>query len=196
MFGPSVDVFAPGDQILSSYGNTGFDDTKYSVPGNYFYPIPGTSMASPQVCGVIACLATGKERFTQADAFGYLNQHSIYGDMTFDTAGGGFDDNSCSKGSLNKYLHIKNPRQESGFISRQVGDRTTGLTFPRVATFNRPAPAPTVTTSTYTFSVGNSGASHYVISGTDSTTTHSSDNDPRINCNAGDTLVFLSLIHI
>ena len=46
MFGPAVDVYAPGDDILSSYGNTGFDDTKYSVPGNYFYPIPGTSMAS------------------------------------------------------------------------------------------------------------------------------------------------------
>ena len=191
MFGPSVDVYAPGDQILSAFGNTGgFDDTKYSVPGNYFYPIPGTSMASPQVCGVIACLATGKERFTQADAFGYLNQHSIYDDMTFDTAGGGFTDNSCRIGSLNKYLIAKNPRQEFGFVSRQVGNRTTGLTFPRVATFNRPAPAPTVTTSTYTFSVGNSGASHYVISGTDSTTTHSSANDPTINCNAGDTLEF------
>ena len=190
MFGPSVDVFAPGDQILSSYGNTGFDDTKYSVPGNYFYPIPGTSMASPQVCGVIACLATGKERFTQADAFGYLNQHSFYGDMTFDAFGGGFTDSTCSIGSLNKYLIAKNPRQESGFVSRQVGNRTTGLTFPRVATFNRPAPAPTVTSNTYTFTVGNSGASHYVFTGTDSTTSHSNSNDPTITCNAGDTLVF------
>ena len=190
MFGPSVDVYAPGDQILSAYGNTGAVDGKYGGGGNYYYPIQGTSMASPQVCGVIACLATGKERFTQADAFGYLNQHSVYGDMTFDAFGGGFTDSTCSIGSLNKYLIAKNPRQDSGFVLGQVGNRTTGLTFPRVATFNRPAPAPTVTASTYTFTVGNSGASHYTFTGTDSTTSHSNANDPTINCSSGDTLVF------
>jgi subtilisin family serine protease len=30
-FGPAIDVFAPGDDILSSYGNTGFPDGKYAV---------------------------------------------------------------------------------------------------------------------------------------------------------------------
>ena len=192
MFGPSVDVYAPGDQILSAYGNTGgFSDAKYGGGGNYYYPIQGTSMASPQVCGVIACLATGKERFTQADAFGYLNQHSVYGDMTFDAFGGGFTDSTCSIGSLNKYLIAKNPRQDSGFVLGQVGNRTTGLTFPRVATFNRPTPAPVPPTSqTYTFNVGNSGASHYVFTGTDSTTSHSNANDPTITCNSGDILEF------
>lgn len=191
MFGPSVDVYAPGDQILSAYGNTGSVDGKYGGGGNYYYPIQGTSMASPQVCGVIACLATGKERFTQADAFGYLNQHSVYGDMTFDAFGGGFTDNTCSIGSLNKYLIAKNPRQDSGFVLRQVGNRTTGLTFPRVATFNRPTPAPLPPAgTTYTFTVGNSGASHYVFTGSDSTTSHSNANDPTITCDVGDTLVF------
>lgn len=191
MFGPSVDVYAPGDQILSAYGNTGAVDGKYGGGGNYYYPIQGTSMASPQVCGVIACLATGKERFTQADAFGYLNQHSVYGDMTFDAFGGGFTDNTCSIGSLNKYLIAKNPRQDSGFVLRQVGNRTTGLTFPRVATFNRPTPAPLPPAgTTYTFTVGNSGASHYVFTGSDSTTSHSNANDPTITCDVGDTLVF------
>ena len=191
MFGPSVDVYAPGDQILSAYGNTGSVDGKYGGGGNYYYPIQGTSMASPQVCGVIACLATGKERFTQADAFGYLNQHSVYGDMTFDAFGGGFTDNTCSIGSLNKYLIAKNPRQDSGFVLGQVGNRTTGLTFPRVATFNRPTPAPLPPAgTTYTFTVGNSGASHYVFTGSDSTTSHSNANDPTITCDVGDTLVF------
>ena len=191
MFGPSVDVYAPGDKILSSFGNTGgFADGKYPA-GNYYYPINGTSMASPQVCGVIACLATGKERFTQADAFGYLNQHSIYGDMTFDTAGGGFDDNSCSKGSLNKYLRIKNPRQESGFVLRQEGDRTTGLTFPRVSTFNRPAPAPT--TQSFNLAVSNSGSSDYLFSGSDRQNTwdpSSPASDPTLYFNVGDGIIF------
>ena len=189
MFGPSIDVFAPGDQILSSYGNTGgFADSKYGGGGNYYFPISGTSMASPQVCGVIACLATGKERFTQADAFGYLNQFSIYGDMTFDTAGGGFTDDSCRIGSPNKYLRIENPRPTRGFIQRQKGNRTTGQTFPRMSVLN--APAPTSSVNTYVFTVTNSGASHYVFTGSDSTTSHSNANDPTINCNVGDILRF------
>ena len=189
MFGPAVDVFAPGDQILSSYGNTGgFADTKYGGGGNYYYPIQGTSMASPQVCGVIACLATAKERFTQADALGYLNQHSIYGDMTFDVAGGLLDDNSCRQGSPNKYLHIENPRRVSGYLREVDGNRSTGLTFPRTAIFNRPSPA--AVPQTYTFTVGNSGASHYTFTGGDKLTTHTNANDPTINCDVGDTLVF------
>jgi plastocyanin len=191
MFGPAVDVFAPGDLILSSYGNTGLTDTKYGAGGNYYEAISGTSMASPQVCGVIACLATAKERFTQADALGYLNQHSIYGDMTFDVAGGLLDDNSCRQGSPNKYLHIENPRRVSGYLNEVKGNRSTGLTFPRTATFNGSSPAAVPPTSqTYTFSVGNSGASHYTFTGSDRDNSFSNTNDPTINCNAGDTLVF------
>jgi len=187
-FGPAIDVFAPGDNILSAYGNTGgLDDSKYPA-GNYFYPIQGTSMASPQVCGVIACLATGKERFTQADALGYLNQFSIYGDMIFDTAGGGFTDDSCRLGSPNKYLHIENPRPVRGFIQQQKGNRTTGQTFPRISVIN--APAPISPANTYTFTVTNSGATDYVFTGSDSTISHSNANDPTITCNAGDTLRF------
>ena len=82
-YGPGVDVFSPGDKILSSYNADGFTDGKYSV-GNYFYPINGTSMASPQVCGIVACAASGKDRFTQEDARRYLQKTSLSGDMTFD----------------------------------------------------------------------------------------------------------------
>ena len=131
-FGPAIDVFAPGDNILSAFGNTGLNDTKVGYgAGNYFYPIQGTSMASPQVCGVIACLASGKERFTQADAFGYLNTHSIYNNMSFNNFGGSYTDATCQKGSPNKYLHIENPRRSTGYTEEVVGKRTTGMTFPR-----------------------------------------------------------------
>ena len=33
-----------------------------------FRSISGTSMATPQVCGLAALAASGKERFTQSDA--------------------------------------------------------------------------------------------------------------------------------
>ena len=205
-FGPGVDVFAPGDLILSAYGNTGLNDPKYAQgSANFYAAISGTSMASPQVAGIIACQATGKQRYSHQDAVAYIRNTSLTGDMTFDTGGGGFDDFTCRKGSPNSYVRLVNPRPTSGYISPQVKERSltgvtygtpttaTGvsyLTYPRVSTFNRPAPAPTVTTSTYTLSVGNSGASHYVFTGTDSTTSHSNSNDPIITCNAGDTLVF------
>lgn len=186
-FGPAIDVFAPGDDILSSYGNTGFADTRYGT-GNYYYPIQGTSMASPQVTGVVACLASAKERFTNADVRGYLNQHSIYGDMTFDVAGGGLDDNSCRQGSLNKYLYIRNPRNTFGYQTESVGERTTGLTFPRRSVlFSQP---PSQQVQTYTFTVGNAGASDYTFTGSDSLNTFTNSTDPTINCLAGDTLVF------
>ena len=427
-FGPGIDIFAPGDDILSAFGNGGLNDTKYTQgSGNYFNYISGTSMASPQVAGVLACLSTGKERFTQAVAKKYLNDHSIYGDMTFNsvsnagiqyysfnfdalnnneylvsgndragsvnganptitanvgdilgfnqpyaytyaavtgvsannsdylvevtdrvldgsqgpqndptinieygdnldielyvdlsshpvyirdsnnnnvanvygqgasgafqglgwsgedcpavgtykyvcdihpamsgdivihpagtyynhplyiktvqgsgtgnqvsgvinqgalqgtvnwtptTAGtyyyqcgnhssmygeivitssssgaGSFIDPTCQKGSPNLYLHAKNPRKDiTGMIFEQVGNRSTGLTFPRTAIFNRPSPeAVPPTPQTYTFSVGNSGASHYTFTGSDRDNTFAGDSDPTINCNAGDTLVF------
>ena len=188
MFGPGVDVFAPGDNILSAYGNSGgLADGKYAA-GNFFNAIQGTSMASPQVCGVIACLATGKDRFTQADAFGYLDTHSIYNDMTFDLAGGGLDDNTCRQGSPNKYLHAISPRPEVGYLLEQKGSRGVGLTYPRVSTFN--APAPSAAAKTFAFNVTNSGASHYILNGQDRLTSHVDAQDPEININAGDTLEF------
>ena len=197
MFGPSVDIFAPGDNILSAYGNTGgLNDTKYTQgSGNYYYPIQGTSMASPQVCGVVACLATGKDRFTQGDAINYLNMHSIYNDMTFDVVDGSLADNSCQQGSPNKYLSAVNPRQGAGFILEQKGGRTpqyfsspSGVTFPRVSTLH--APAPVALSKTFPFTVTNSGASHYVFTGDDRSTTHTSANDPTLNVNSGDILEF------
>ena len=111
--------------------------------------------------------------------------------MTFDVAGGLLDDNSCRQGSPNKYLHIENPRRVSGYLVEVEGNRSTGLTFPRTAIFNRPSPAAVPSTpQTYTFTVGNSGASHYTFTGSDRDNTFANSNDPTINCDAGDTLVF------
>ena len=95
-YGPNIDVFAPGENIVSCWGkpgvikdgvgnviNFGLQDTKYGGD-NYYYPISGTSMSSPQVSGIAACLATNTERFTQNDMLGYIQKHSKVSDMTFD----------------------------------------------------------------------------------------------------------------
>ena len=135
-FGPAIDVFAPGDDIISAYGNTGLIDAKYGA-GNFFYPISGTSMAAPQVAGVAACLASRKERFTNDDLRRYLNNKSKYFDMTVDAFGGTYDDATCSKGSPNKYLLAKNPRESSGVFIPLGGVRQTGQTFPRPKIYSR-----------------------------------------------------------
>ena len=137
-FGPNIDVFAPGRGIISAYGNTGIDDTKSGYgSGNYYNVLQGTSMASPQVCGVLATLATAKYRFSQSDARGYLQRHSVDDDMTFDDGSGSFDDDTSQQGSPNRYLQSKNPRPTSGMIEDVKGERkTSGMTFPRASTLN------------------------------------------------------------
>ena len=123
MFGPVIDIYAPGEYILSCYGNTGANDTKYGA-GNYYGLASGTSMAGPQVAGVVATLATAKPRFTNSDAKGYLQRHSKYNDMPSGTI-------------PNKYLISKNPRPTSGMIEDVKGERkSSGMTFPRRATLN------------------------------------------------------------
>ena len=135
-YGPSIDIFAPGIEILSAFGNTGLTDGKYGS-GNYYYPIGGTSMSSPQVAGAAAILATAKPRFGNEDVRSYLQQTNINDDMTFDSGTGTHDDDTCQLGSPNSYLHSKNPRAESGMIDNVKGERkTSGTTFPRKSTFN------------------------------------------------------------
>jgi subtilisin family serine protease len=190
-FGPRVDIFAPGDNIISAYNTNGQADGKYGG-SNYFQAISGTSMASPQVTGVIACLASYKPRFSQSDAKAYLDKFSVFNDMTFDTNGGNFADNTCKQGSPDKYLIAKNPRQDvTGMISTQVSSRNNadgGLTFPRSPMFFRAAPA--ATPKTFPIAVTNVGASYYVFNGNDRLTNHVDAADPAINVNLGDTIVF------
>jgi len=95
-YGPAIDVWAAGSMTVSAWGkpgvlkskdgtalNDGTTDTRHGG-NNWLYPISGTSMASPQVAGVAACLATGTDRFTNKDVLNYIQNHSIYNDMTWD----------------------------------------------------------------------------------------------------------------
>ena len=69
--GQGVHVFAPGTNIISSVLSGGRQDQR-----NTSYRLDkfnGTSMASPQVAGVLACIAEHWPRMTQYEALSYFN---------------------------------------------------------------------------------------------------------------------------
>ena len=72
--GPGVDVYAPGERILSSVMSGGSSDFRNGSFRTQKYP--GTSMASPQVAGVIACVAEHWPRITQQEVNAYFNAYA------------------------------------------------------------------------------------------------------------------------
>jgi len=86
--GPRIDIYAPGEYIMSLGRNSVFSDTRAVNVVNtltltgpfytnwYFIGLSGTSMASPQVAGVLACLAEVYPDMTQVDALKYLTANA------------------------------------------------------------------------------------------------------------------------
>ena len=214
-FGPVIDVWAPGSMIQSAWpdpsgiyvasgrNGQGYVDNKYGGT-NWRYTISGTSMASPQVCGIAALLATGKERFTNSDVKGFIQHNCYENEMTFDINGGLFNDKTASGGanplhggstSTTREIKAINPRNVSGLIDGWYketlkGERRpsymfyTAQMYPRTNNFYRSLPTP-VFTMTVTAIPGN-----YVITGTDRQSTFNDSQDPAIVINQGDTLHF------
>ena len=79
-YGPRVDVYAPGSVIVSAYSSAGALDTKYGG-NNYFKAISGTSMATPQVSGMVACHAGNKWRLSSGDVQNLIENHCKVNDM-------------------------------------------------------------------------------------------------------------------
>lgn len=122
--GPRVDIYAPGSFIMSSINRTdqGVVDSR-----NASYNIQkfsGTSMASPQVAGVLACMMEIYPNMSQQQAMQYILGYAKSSQIT-DTAGN-YTDFSSLQGSENKYL----------FYSRERA--LSGTTWPKTNYFVRP----------------------------------------------------------
>ena len=185
-FGPNIDVFAPGTSIVSCFGkpgvikdsnggtlNIGNADTKYGG-NNYFYPLDGTSMASPQVAGIAACLATNKERFTNSDVLGYIQKHSKVGDMTFDVGPTyGASSYSFNVNAFNNGEYTITGTDSQGAVSG--GNPTITCTAGDSLTFLGPPPSSVYVAIT---GVSNSG---YAIQWTDRTHWHTGNGQGQSN---------------
>jgi plastocyanin len=127
--GPGVDIFAPGTNIISSY-NSGVSDSRN---GSFLLgKISGTSMASPQVCGVLACALEQNPHWNQIQAKAYITGIAKLGQMS--TSSGGPTDERDLQGAPNKYLFYKKERPSSGLTvpKNSPGPRpSSGLAYPR-----------------------------------------------------------------
>jgi subtilisin family serine protease len=99
--GPRVDVYAPGSCIISSINsNQGVPDSRNT---NFnLIKFSGTSMASPQVTGVLACLLELTPQLTQTQAYEYIINNAKLKQIT--DSGGSYTDVYSLQGSTNRFL--------------------------------------------------------------------------------------------
>ena len=122
-WGDRVNIFAPGTQIISSvYDQSSANSEGYGPfvadsrnSSYHLASISGTSMASPQVCGIIACLAEQEPNLTQAEALQHLIENSLS-----EIGTQGLPEQSPYEGlgdSENRYAFIPKKRPDSGMAS-------------------------------------------------------------------------------
>lgn len=105
--GPRVNVYAPGESIQSAMpvGAT-LSGGAVNYPLNASFrskKISGTSMASPQVCGVLACLMEARPWYTATDAVQWISETATTSRLT--DSGGSYTDFTSLQGGPNKYLY-------------------------------------------------------------------------------------------
>ena len=127
--GQGVDLWAPGTYIMSSYTG-GISDSRNN---SYFNgKISGTSMASPQVAGVIACALEIYPHMNQTSAKAYVLGYAKANQLT--ATSGGPADGQDLQGSANLFLYYAKERLLSGNTFPKINYKprpTTGAVYPR-----------------------------------------------------------------
>ena len=123
-FGPIVNVFAPGTNIISAFPNS----------TTYYFPQTGTSMAAPQVAGIVACFCTDRDgrEVNNARALQYLQDMGINEEITEDVNGGSLSDNTTLRDSPNLTATSRERRDEYSLLSFNDFPRENeGVIYPR-----------------------------------------------------------------
>jgi subtilisin family serine protease len=105
--GPGVSIWAPGTNIMSSFSNTNAHSWG-TYPGNSNYKIgniSGTSMASPQVCGVGALMLQANPHVTPAKLKAYITAQSRSARLYSTGNDDDFADSRSIKGGHNRFLY-------------------------------------------------------------------------------------------
>jgi hypothetical protein len=127
--GPGVDIWAPGTYIISSLPS-GINDPRN---GSYFLgKYSGTSMASPQVCGVLACALEIYPNMNQSQAKDYILAYAKSNQLT--ATSGGAADGQDLQGAANLFLYYYKERAVSGNTFPKINYKhrpSAGAVFPR-----------------------------------------------------------------
>lgn len=127
--GPGVDLWAPGTYIISSLPS-GINDPRN---GSYFLgKFSGTSMASPQVCGVLACALEIYPNMDQTQAKAYILAYAK-SDQLIATSGGAVDGQDL-QGAANLFLYYYKERAVNGNTFPKINYKprpSTGAVYPR-----------------------------------------------------------------
>lgn len=145
-WGPRVDVWAPGTNIVSAVYDSSaaseFGITLADDPRNSAFKlgsISGTSMASPQVCGLIACLAEQEPYITQSDARNYVTTHAVLSGQLFNQQpSSNWVDAGSKMPSQAPYDSLSN-FDNNKFLFYIKERPLTGVTTPKVNYKRRPA---------------------------------------------------------
>lgn len=127
--GNQVDIFAAGEAVQSSLhtasGSVGSSVLDPRNSSYYLGKYNGTSMATPQVCGIIACLAEHWPNITQAEAFQWLIDFSNKNQMA-EFGGDSAMATLSLQGAPNRFVRWFNQRPVDGgtFPQRNFRPRT------------------------------------------------------------------------
>ena len=108
--GPRVDIYAPGSNIISSLN----DQLSYlsvadpADPSNVVGKLSGSSCATPQVAGIVACALEVYPRMNQQQTVEYIQQTAVSGSLV-DTANS-YSDYKSLQGSRNLVLQYQETR--------------------------------------------------------------------------------------
>ena len=144
-WGDRVDIWAPGSNIISSvYSNTtqggrsAYSGTVADPRNSSYYIAPqsGTSMSSPQVTGMLACLCEQEPNLTQAEALQYLKEGAL-ADCGDDGTTPEQSNNEGFGDSNNRYLFDMRKRPIDGMahpavLHKNRNTTTAGVKYPRV----------------------------------------------------------------
>ena len=114
--GPRVDIFAPGSGIMGAYSNTPYInpasiDPRSSVSTSssvtfYLNKISGTSQATPQVTGIVACMLQSRPWMVQWQVQQWIKENAVLNTLDETYYGGsGYTQYAGLQGAANKQLY-------------------------------------------------------------------------------------------